>query len=606
MKKRTIVTLMVALLGVMVFATGCTNDPAPPAVTPAETTTAPTTTTTTTEPAPPVVEVDHGPAEYRFTMNGDTTTLNAHATTSLIPQTIYNWTHSGLFRRAPHPDGHTSIIVPDLAASEPISMDAEGLVWHIPIRPYAQWHNGTPINAHTFEYSWRMQIDPLLINQMANFLFGLTIEIQNGREYFTQDPPTDWEDVGIRVVDDYTLEIITTRPFRVEEVMTTFLDRSTFPVYEELYEAGMNADRTLTSFGTTLDEFMSAGPFFYVEWVPDALHVFHRNPDHWLAHLFHYDIVTIRVVPDAGARLQLFELGEVDFFDVPAAMIPQFMDDPRLHRLTGVMPTHIDINTLNDDQPILQVREFRRALYFAVDRTTIARLVNQMPAPTYIGHEASTFLGDGTLFRNTPQGIASIPENNGFDPVLARQYFDAAMEIAGETFVTIEFMYSEANDNDRMMAEFLEQSLPEIFGADRFELVLRAAPGAAIGAMRNWRETTEWEITSSAWGTAAQRNFPHQAFTHMINPASRPNTLMPDRFLEQWQHGQELAGEIPLNINALYDIAAELEQLWMYYVVNIPVFHGVTYRLYAERLELPFDEFVPIMNFGEMFGRIRQ
>ena len=604
MKKGTIVTLLLALLGILVFTTGCQNDPPPAVDTPAPAVTTPAQTPAPAQPT--VAEEERGPAEYRITMNADTTTLNAHATTSLIPQTIYNWTHSGLFRRVPAPDGRTSMIIPDLAASEPINVNGDGIVWHIPIRQGATWHNGTPINAHTFYYSWRMQIDPLLINSMANFLFGLTIEVENGREFFTQEPATDWEDVGISLVDDYTIEIVLTRPFRMEEVMTTFLDRSTFPVYEELYEAGMNADRTLTSFGTTLDEFMSAGPFFYVEWVPDALHVFHRNPDHWLADLFHYDIVTIRVVPDAGARLQLFELGETDWFDVPAAMIPQFIDDPRLQRLTGVMPTHIEINTLNEDQPILQVREFRRALYLAVDRNTIARLTNTIPAPTYIGYEAASLLADGTLFRETPQGIASIPDNNGFDPELARQYFDAAMEIAGEDFVSIEFLFSEANDNDRMMAEFLEQTLPEIFGEDRFELVLRSAPGAAIGAMRNWRETTDWEITSTAWGTAAQRNFPHQAFTHMINPASRPNPNMPDTFLERWQYGQGLAGEIPLNIEALYDIAAELEQLWMYYVINIPVFHGVTFRLYSERLELPFDEFVPMLNFGEMFGRIRE
>ena len=542
---------------------------------------------------------------YRFTWTADATTLNPHATVSLATADLHAWTNSGLFRRVPTPDRNNSHIIPDIASGPPVSVDADGLVWHIPLRPYAVFHNGTPITAHTFEQSFRWLLSPRLVNLMANFLYGGagSIVIQNGRQYFTQDPPTAWEDVGIRAVDDHTLEIITTRPFRQDQVMSHFLDRSTMPVYIELYAAGMNADGTETTYGTTLDNFMSAGPFFYDTWVVDAEHIFIRNPDHWLAEHFHFDRVSIRIVPDAGARMLLFEAGEIDLVPIELAQFVQFQDDPRIRFLTGVMPTHIDINNLNEDQPILQTLDFRRALQWGIDRASISILTNMPAQPTYIGPEAGTFMGDGTPFRNTPQGQLNWPPNYGFDPVRSRAYFDAALAEAGVDFVSLRWLYSDANAAHRVAGEFLEQHLPQIWGADRFELILQSAPSATVGSQRNWRETVDFDITITAWATAAQRLFPHQAFTHMISPASRPNPFLPDTFLEAWHRAQELTAEIPLNYTALLDAAAELEAIWMYYVINVPVWQGVTFNLVSERIETGMNHFMPAIGFGMMFGR---
>ena len=606
MKKKVLVFLFVAMLMIFAFATACAGDaPAPVAPDAPADVAAPAAT-----PAPDAADDDPAPAVtggdglgYRFAIHSDTPTMNAHNSMWIVTGDIHAFVHSGLFRRVPTPDRMSSHIIPDIASELPFTVDEEGLVWHIPLRPYARFHNGTPITAHTFEQSYQFLLDPLLVNAMANFLIQGNIRILNAMSYFTQDPPTTWEEVGIRAVDDHTLEIITEAPFHQHQVMTHFLDRSTMPVYIEFYESGMNESRTETTYGSTHDQFMGAGPFFFDDWIPDGAHVFSRNPDHWLAEHFNFDRVQITIVPDAGARMQLFLAGEIDIHGLGLADFVQFQDDPRLRVSTGVMPTHIEINNLNEDNPILQTLDFRRALQWGVDRATISTLTHLPGQAVYIGPEAGAFLGDGTFFRDTPQGQRHVPPNYGFDPERSRAYFDSAIAEAGVDFVTIRFLYGEASDQFRVIGEFLQQTLPELWGADRFEFVLQAAPTATIGAQRNWRETTDWDLSIEGWGTIQQRDFPHQAFHHMIPYASRPNPFMPDTFLEAWHRGQALASEIPMNVEALLEIAAELEYLWMYYVINVPVLQNKGFTLVSERIETGMDRFMPGIGWGFMFGR---
>ena len=176
----------------------------------------------------------------------------------------------------------------------------ETTTWEFKIREEAKWHNGDPINADTLVYSYKMQIDPVLVNKMANFLYDYSITIVNGEAYFNGE--CDWEDVGIKKIDDYTMQIITVGEPTLNDFCSHFTDRSCYPVHEATYEAGMNADRTETTFGTDLDSYVGCGPYFFDSWTRDSVQVYKKNPDHWLADYFNYDEVQVRIVPEMNAR----------------------------------------------------------------------------------------------------------------------------------------------------------------------------------------------------------------------------------------------------------------------------------------------------------------
>lgn len=559
-------------------------------------------------PQTPPLEDDPPPLKvYRFSDTYDVKSINGQNDTDTLVGDILAYTHSSLYRRVPTEDGKAAIYIGDLADGDPVMIDE--YTWHIKMRKDAVWHNGEPIDANTIIYSWKQMIDPLLVNAMANFLYDREIKIVNGFEYFTQaqegKPKVDWEDVGIKKVDDYTIELKTIQRYRAEDVKRHFTDRSLFPVYEPLYEAGMNDSRTITTYGSSLDEYMGCGPYFFESWNQDANRVYVKNPDHWLADLFHYDRVEVRVTPDRNARVQMWENGEIDVMGLDSTTLETYRDDPRTRMYTGITTQHIDINSINTKNPILGTMNFRRAMYWAMDRVAISELVGAVPAPYYISSQAGAYPEKGITYRMTDEAKAVVPPNNGYDAQKAKEYFEAALEEVGQTSATVELMYSEASVSTKLVGEYLQQALPKVFGEDKFTLTLRSVPSSSFSAVKDFRKSGPdcFELAFSGWASSLSRVYPYAAMTYFVDAyKSRPNTFISEDFDAQFAACQ--AEEVRLNPERMVQMTAELEALYLRDVVNVPLYENTYYTMYSERMVLACPEYIPGFGFGSMFADI--
>ena len=114
-----------------------------------------------------------------------------------------------LYGYFPSADYTACEIAGELAAEEPIQMDEEGKVWHIKIRENAKWENGDAIDVDDVIYSFKMCLDPIMVNSRASQLASDYITITKASDYSHQGNAgtVAWEDVGIKKADDYTLEL---------------------------------------------------------------------------------------------------------------------------------------------------------------------------------------------------------------------------------------------------------------------------------------------------------------------------------------------------------------------------------------------------------------
>ncbi len=77
--------------------------------------------------------------------------------------------------------------VPRMAAGEPVDVSGDGTKWQITLKEGLKFEDGTAITAETFNYSWRMLLDPLLLNDRASNLYQNTdLPLKNAEAYFKQ------------------------------------------------------------------------------------------------------------------------------------------------------------------------------------------------------------------------------------------------------------------------------------------------------------------------------------------------------------------------------------------------------------------------------------
>ena len=98
----------------------------------------------------------------------------------------------------------TGKIIPGTAESWTLSDD--GTVYTFKLRADAKWSDGTPVTAEDFVFSYKRVEDPKTAAKYANILYP----IKNAEKINKGETPVD--QLGVKAVDDKTLEITLERP----------------------------------------------------------------------------------------------------------------------------------------------------------------------------------------------------------------------------------------------------------------------------------------------------------------------------------------------------------------------------------------------------------
>ena len=556
-----------------------------------------------------------GTKVYRTYLTTDCDTLYGGSTVQSQSNTTTEYCSAYLYRAYPDESGTNYHYICDIAAELPIQIDDYN--WQIKIRPEAHWANGDPINADTFMYTFKMELDPLLLNQVADFLADNDITIVNAKAYNLQGvkQPGDegyvaWEDVGIKKIDDYTIQITTEKVNTQRQVCSHFNNRANVPVYEPLYEAGMNSDRTQTTYGATIDQWMSCGPYTLTTWTFDSVQVYTKNPTYWLADLFHYDTVEVYILPEMNARVQMFEKGELDDLSPDSATVDTYYDDPRLVEYSSNTVYHIDVNGSNPNNPLCSSLNYRKALYFAMNRRVIAEdLFGHMePAGWYISGQAGLF--NDITYRNSEYGQAVVDMVNswgdaGYNPETALEYMKAAFAECGlsETdVVTLRIAYdpSDAQGRWNATAQYLVEEFKTIFNG---MIVLEIDNYSGISTTEYKKNHDNWDLSPNDWSRTAARTYPYQAFYYFLSTyASHPNNYFDEEFEAQFQ----VCADTQSDYMACLAETQKLEEIYLEKVIQIPVVQEISFSLFSDRLVLPVTTYVPGFGWGNIYGDIAE
>ena len=190
-------------------------------------------------------------------LGGDPPTLDPHLTTDATSATYIVEVFGGLVTI----DSELNI-VPDIARNWDISPD--GRIYTFYLREDAQFHSGKPVTAQDFKWSLERATDPLTAAPVVDEYLGDIVGADDKLEGNVRDVS------GIRVIDDYTLEIT------IDEPKSYFLAKLTYPTGFVLDQENVESDRRWfrTPNGT--------GPFKLEEYVPGETMILARNENYHL------------------------------------------------------------------------------------------------------------------------------------------------------------------------------------------------------------------------------------------------------------------------------------------------------------------------------------
>ena len=292
------------------------------------------------------------------------------------------------------------------------------------------------MNAHDFVFSWKRALSPTLANPYAYLLFC----IKNG-EQFNKGQIKDFNQVGCKAVDDYTLEVTLAAP---TPYFVGMLNLPTwFPVHQATIEK-FNAMNEQGTKWTRPENMVCNGPFVLDTWEPDKIIRVKKNQKYW-------DTATVRLkaihffpVVSVQTEERMFRSGELHVTEnVPINRIPVYEanKDERL-RIEPYLGTYF--YRFNLTRPPFKDPHVRRAFAMSIDREAIVKHVTkggQKAAGSFVPPNTAGYTCKTSIPYDVPQARkllaeAGFPEGKGLPPV--------------------ELLYN-TNENHKVIAEAVQQ-----------------------------------------------------------------------------------------------------------------------------------------------------
>ncbi len=331
--------------------------------------------------------------------------------------------------------------------------------WVFKLRQGVKFHDGTPFNADAL--IWNLDRS---FNKDAKQFDPQASAINRGR-------PTYIADGGYKKIDDYTVELTTTRPISYFPYVLTTIFHVSPTAFEK---AGSWAEFAKAPVGT--------GPFIARNFKPRISIDLDKNKDYWDKNRIpKVDKVVLFPMPEANTRLAALRSGQVDWIEVPPPDAIAGLKGAGFSVVTNSYP-HVwpwVLNTLKEESPFRDVK-VRQAINYCVDRDGLVTLLAGTAEPS-VG-----------FFKKTDPRFGNPKNAYKFDPAMSKKLL-AEAGYGPDKPVKAKIMISTSGSGQMLplpMNEFLQQSMKQCGFDISFEVVewgtvlvnLRSVPTAPVAA----------------------------------------------------------------------------------------------------------------------------
>lgn len=469
----------------------------------------------------PGAAVAEGDSVYRTLYTGEITTLNYLYTSTTnefalaanVIDTLVEYDQYGN-------------IQPSLAESWDVSED--GTVYTFHLRDGITWvdHNGeyyADVKAQDFVSAAQYVLNAQNASSTASIMYGL---IAGAEEYYLgtstpeegEDPypVTEWETVGVKALDDKTVE------YTLKTATPYFLSSLTYVCFMPVNGDFLAAQGENFGVATSNDSILYCGAYILSEFAPQEKRVYTANESYWDRENVHIDTIEQTYNKEAETLApELYRRGEIDAASIDNTIAQQWLRDPETADL--IHPTrntsfysyffafNFDPEFDAEYEPenwklAVNNEAFRKSFYYGLDRLKAMYvyepdnpemlLCNTMTLADFVTYEGADYVDMGDL-----EPITALQDGT-YNEEMALQYRDQAiaeLTEAGATFpIKVLMPYNPSSTGWDEMCVVVEQQLEGLFGPDYVDIIVEAGPSS--GFLGEVRRVGKYAFMLCNWG----------------------------------------------------------------------------------------------------------
>ena len=340
-----------------------------------------------------------------------------------------------------NPKGGSSIA----GAAESWDISKDGKTYTFYLQKNGRWSNGDQLTAHDFVWSWKRLLTPSLGAQYPDMLYYVV-----GASDYHNGITDDFSEVGVKAVDDLTLEVQLNNP--TPFFLGLLSHYSTWPVHKDtVLKHGSIDDRN--GEWTRPGNFVCNGAFNLKTWELNNKIVVEKNPLYWDASTVQLNEIHYYPVSNVMTEDRMFRSGQLHVTStLPSQKCPVYIEEqnPNL-RIDPYMGTYF--YRFNTNNPALVDPKVRKALAYSINRTQIVEKVTkcgQIPAYSFTPPGSNGYEPD-----------TEIP----YDPELGMKLLKEAGYDENNPFPKLEILFN-TNEDHRKVALAIQQMWQQNLGID--------------------------------------------------------------------------------------------------------------------------------------------
>ena len=481
------------------------------------------------------------------------------------------------------------------------------------------------VTAHDFVSAAKYILDAKNASSTANIFYSViegaeayylgTSTPEEGQEPY---PAMDFETVGVKALDDFTLQ------YKLVEPVPYFLSMLTYVCFmpvngDFLAEKG-------AEFGvmTSNENLLYCGAYYLETFKPQDMRVYAKNPHNWDAANVFIDRIEQKYNKEAGTvSPEAFRRGEVDDASITSTIASEWLSaketadlirpvrqsgfytyfwafnfDPQFDAEYEPENWKIAVNNVN----------FRKALYYGLNRTASkavmdpdnpdALLFNTITPPEFVSISGVDYVNMGALDAITALGTDTFNEDTALD------YWDVAieeLETAGATFpIKVLMPYNSSSTSWGKECTVVEQQLENLLGAEYIDIIVEDRPSS--GFLKDVRRSGKYALMKCNWGPdyADPNTYTDPFYDGTYNWPEKATEYLDENGVSEYYKLVDAARAITDDLQTRYDAYATAEAFLIDNAMVIP--YGYDNGGYTASRLNPFEsQFAPFGISNERY-----